>query len=55
MCANHLPGQSVSTSRLRRVWKLTIVSVMNGTGVHDLGSNRGGTEENALILDRTAF
>jgi hypothetical protein len=34
---------------------LTIVSVMNGTGVHDLGSDRCGIDENALILDRNAF
>jgi hypothetical protein len=34
---------------------LTIVSVINGTGVHDFGSERGGIDEKALILDRIIF
>jgi hypothetical protein len=35
--------------------RLTIVSVIYGIGVHDLGSGREGSDDNALILDRKAF
>jgi hypothetical protein len=50
MCANHLPGQSMTDPSIRH-GDLTIVSVIYGTGVHDLGSDRRASDENALMLD----
>lgn len=40
---------------MRGILGLTIVSVMNGTGVHDFGSDLGGNEEKVLILERMVF
>ena len=40
---------------MRGILGLTIVSVMNGTGVHNFGSDLGGSEEKALTLEPMAF
>jgi hypothetical protein len=55
MCASHLPEQSVCFKLLRLLGELTIVSVMYGTGVQDLGSDLHGATEKHRIPVRIAF
>ena len=55
MCANHLPEQLACRNNLQGIGEPTTVSVMSGIGVQDLGSDRFGSDENALMPHQMAL